>query len=193
MKPEAPVLHDDPKSYPRLPGCPRWRPTSTTGRRASPGRRATSRQGFAESDRVFEHSFRIPSRHQGYLEPYASVVDIDQTGRVAGVVLGEGAVPSAQPACAGGGDPGGVDPGQRRRRRRRLRREGRCARPAHRLSAGEAGGPAGEDHHEHGGGADGLEPEPPYRRAREDGRDERRPHRGAQAADAARVAAPTGR
>ena len=35
-----------------------------------------------EADRVFEHTFRIPSRHQGYLEPHASLVAIDDDGRI---------------------------------------------------------------------------------------------------------------
>src|SRR5581483_11064694 len=38
--------------------------------------------GFAEADLVLEHTFYIPSRHQGYLEPHAGVVAIDDSGRV---------------------------------------------------------------------------------------------------------------
>jgi CO/xanthine dehydrogenase Mo-binding subunit len=39
-------------------------------------------QGLREADLVFEHTFRIPSRHQGYLEPHASLVAIDADDRI---------------------------------------------------------------------------------------------------------------
>ena len=39
-------------------------------------------QGFREADLVLEHTFRIPARHQGYLEPHAGAVAIDGDGRV---------------------------------------------------------------------------------------------------------------
>ena len=38
--------------------------------------------GFREADRVFEHTFRTQLAHQGYLEPHAGVVAIDEDGRV---------------------------------------------------------------------------------------------------------------
>jgi CO/xanthine dehydrogenase Mo-binding subunit len=39
-------------------------------------------KGFREAELVFEHTFRIPARHQGYLEPHAGAVAIDGEGRV---------------------------------------------------------------------------------------------------------------
>ena len=39
-------------------------------------------QGFGESDLIFEHTFTTTWVHQGYMEPYACVVDIDDTGRI---------------------------------------------------------------------------------------------------------------
>jgi len=81
MKPDAPVLHDDPKSYPGFPVA-RDGTDVHNGQTRLAWKKGDVEQGVAQSDRVFEHSFRIPSRHQGYLEPYASVVDIDETGRV---------------------------------------------------------------------------------------------------------------
>ena len=39
-------------------------------------------QGFQESDLIFEHTFTTTWVHQGYMEPYACVVDIDDTGRI---------------------------------------------------------------------------------------------------------------
>src|SRR5207247_2262035 len=35
-------------------------------------------KGFEEADLVLEHSFRIPSRHQGYLEPHSVLVAIGE-------------------------------------------------------------------------------------------------------------------
>jgi CO/xanthine dehydrogenase Mo-binding subunit len=45
-------------------------------------RKGDVEKGFRESDRVFEHTFHIPARHQGYLEPHASVLDIDPRGKI---------------------------------------------------------------------------------------------------------------
>ena len=39
-------------------------------------------QGFLESDLIFEHTFTTTWVHQGYMEPYACVVDIDDAGRI---------------------------------------------------------------------------------------------------------------
>ncbi|MDE0031280.1 MAG: xanthine dehydrogenase family protein molybdopterin-binding subunit [Deltaproteobacteria bacterium] len=39
-------------------------------------------QGFAESDKVFEHTFRTQMVHQGYIEPYACMAEIDGQGRI---------------------------------------------------------------------------------------------------------------
>ncbi len=39
-------------------------------------------QGFSESDQIFEHTFSTTWVHQGYMEPYSCVVDIDDAGRV---------------------------------------------------------------------------------------------------------------
>ena len=90
----------------------RCRPSSTRCRRCSPGRRSSTtarpiyerprphsaargnishhrtwsggdvEQGFRESDLIFEHTFTTPWVHQGYMEPYACVVDIDEAGRI---------------------------------------------------------------------------------------------------------------
>jgi CO/xanthine dehydrogenase Mo-binding subunit len=39
-------------------------------------------QGFREADLLFEHTFTTPWVHQGYMEPYACMVAIDEAGRV---------------------------------------------------------------------------------------------------------------
>jgi CO/xanthine dehydrogenase Mo-binding subunit len=38
-------------------------------------------KGFRESDLVIEHTFRVPARHQGYIEPHAGTVAIEDGGR----------------------------------------------------------------------------------------------------------------
>jgi len=38
--------------------------------------------GFAQADRVFEHTFFVPSVHQGYIEPHACAVSIEPTGKI---------------------------------------------------------------------------------------------------------------
>ncbi len=38
--------------------------------------------GFAQADREFTHTFRIPPIHQGYIEPHASVVQIESNRKV---------------------------------------------------------------------------------------------------------------
>jgi CO/xanthine dehydrogenase Mo-binding subunit len=38
-------------------------------------------EGFSAADRIFEHTFNAQLMHQGYIEPHACVVHIDDTGR----------------------------------------------------------------------------------------------------------------
>jgi CO/xanthine dehydrogenase Mo-binding subunit len=38
--------------------------------------------GFAQADRTFEHTFFVPSVHQGYIEPHACVVHIEPAGKI---------------------------------------------------------------------------------------------------------------
>jgi CO/xanthine dehydrogenase Mo-binding subunit len=74
----APVLHGNPAAY---EGAPPERP--------HPNVQSVLRfklgdvdAGFREADRIFEHTFRTQLDHQGYLEPHAGVVAIDDDGRV---------------------------------------------------------------------------------------------------------------
>src|SRR5437763_807508 len=38
-------------------------------------------EGFSAADRIFEHTFSVQLMHQGYIEPHACVVHIDENGR----------------------------------------------------------------------------------------------------------------
>ena len=79
MREGAPELHPDLSSYEGLPGP------------VSPGSnvfcshswiKGIIEEGFKESDLVFEHTFTTQLAHQGYIEPHACVVEINDAGRV---------------------------------------------------------------------------------------------------------------
>jgi len=81
MAPDAPLLHDDVAGYDGAP-----KNILATDRRNGLTRLAWKKgdveQGFRDADLIFEHTFNVPARHQGYLEPHASTVMIDGDGRV---------------------------------------------------------------------------------------------------------------
>jgi carbon-monoxide dehydrogenase large subunit len=74
----APVLHDDPGAYDGAP-AERPHPNVQSVLRFALG---DVEAGFREAHRIFEHSFTTQLAHQGYLEPHAGVVVIDDDGRV---------------------------------------------------------------------------------------------------------------
>jgi len=79
MKPDAPLIHPDYASYEGPESkAPELHNVQTVLRAA----KGSIDQGFAESDRVFEHTFRTQMVHQGYIEPYACMVEIDSAGQV---------------------------------------------------------------------------------------------------------------
>ena len=79
MAPGAPVLHpqfmgyagraDGPQEHPNVMAHATWS-------------RGQVEEGFAQADRIFEHTFRTQHQHQGYIEPHAAVVYLDPQGRV---------------------------------------------------------------------------------------------------------------
>jgi CO/xanthine dehydrogenase Mo-binding subunit len=79
MQAGAPLVHDDPAAYRGanlpLPPIPNVLSRVTW-------ERGDLDAGFAAADRVFEHMFRVPSVHQGYLEPHACVVSVAPDGSV---------------------------------------------------------------------------------------------------------------
>ena len=80
MKPEAPVLHPEYASY----RGPRTKmPELKNVQTLVTGGKGDIEKGFAESDRIFESSFRTQLVHQGYIEPYACTVEVDGEGRIA--------------------------------------------------------------------------------------------------------------
>jgi CO/xanthine dehydrogenase Mo-binding subunit len=80
MKAEAPILHPDYASYqgPKTKAL-ELKNVQTLVR----GGKGNIQKGFAESDHLFESTFRTQLVHQGYIEPYACTVEVDGQGRVA--------------------------------------------------------------------------------------------------------------
>jgi CO/xanthine dehydrogenase Mo-binding subunit len=81
MAPEAPLLHDNVAEY---DGAPKkiLAAELRNGLTRLAWKKGDIEQGFRDADRVFEHTFNIPARHQGYLEPHAATVAIEADGRV---------------------------------------------------------------------------------------------------------------
>jgi CO/xanthine dehydrogenase Mo-binding subunit len=78
IKAGAPVLHENPAAYEGAP-AERPHPNVQSVLRFKLG---DVEAGFREADRIFEHTFSTQLDHQGYLEPHAGVVAIDDNGRV---------------------------------------------------------------------------------------------------------------
>ena len=80
IKPEAPVLHPE---YARYQGPKTKAPSLKNVQTLVRASKGDIARGFAESDEIFENSFRTQLVHQGYLEPYAITVEVDKQGRLA--------------------------------------------------------------------------------------------------------------
>ena len=83
---DAPILHPDAASY-RVPGrrtqSRRRTPTSrdASSRPTAPARTPLALAAvFGSAAHVFEHVFRTPREHAGYLEPQATIVWVDEAG-----------------------------------------------------------------------------------------------------------------
>lgn len=81
MRSSAPLLHADVAAY---DGAPKDKLALDVhnGLTRLAWRKGDVDQGFREADVVLEHTFQIPGRHQGYLEPHAGMVNIDGDGRI---------------------------------------------------------------------------------------------------------------
>ena len=81
LRPSAPLIHEDRGKYKNAPKLPegvsphnlqsyvRWKNGDVDA-------------GFAQSARVFEHTFRTPLSHHGYIEPCACTVQVHEDGGV---------------------------------------------------------------------------------------------------------------
>jgi CO/xanthine dehydrogenase Mo-binding subunit len=77
----APVLHEDAPSYDGAPAEITLKGGTNVLNKLTWGK-GDVEQGFREADLVLEHQFRIPIHHQGYLEPQAFLVKINEDGKV---------------------------------------------------------------------------------------------------------------
>src|SRR5215470_8026281 len=81
MQSSAPLLHADVTAY---EGGPKDKlaPDVHNGLTRLAYGKGDVEKGFREADLVLEHTFRIPARHQGYIEPHAGLVAIEDDGRI---------------------------------------------------------------------------------------------------------------
>lgn len=81
--PDAPIVHEDAASYTFLAGTRQAVPhPNVQGRLTVRKGDADVEQALAAAARVFEHVFRTPRQHTGYIEPHGALVWIDDTGMV---------------------------------------------------------------------------------------------------------------
>ena len=78
IQPGAPLVHEELRTYPGVD------PAHVDGNicyrsRVAWGDVAT---GFAQADRIYEHTFRTTTVHQGYMEPMATVAQVEANGKV---------------------------------------------------------------------------------------------------------------
>src|SRR5919204_5310871 len=81
MRPDAPLLHDDVASYAGAP-LDVLATDVHNGQTRLMWAKGDVVEGFRQADVILEHSFSVPSRPQGYLEPFTSVLSIDDDGRI---------------------------------------------------------------------------------------------------------------
>ena len=81
MQPGAPRIHQDVAAYDGAP-TERLALDVPNGLTRLAWRKGDIDEGFRKADLVLEHTFRIPARHQGYIEPHAGTVAIEPNGRI---------------------------------------------------------------------------------------------------------------
>ncbi len=81
MQPDAPLLHDDVASYDGAP-LDVLAQDVRNGQTRLTWAKGDVAAGFRQADVILEHTFSVPSRHQGYLEPFASIIAIDDDERI---------------------------------------------------------------------------------------------------------------
>jgi CO/xanthine dehydrogenase Mo-binding subunit len=81
MAPSAPALHDDVAGY---DGAPKniLAADLHNGLTRLAWKKGDVEAGLRAADLVLEHTFTIPARHQGYLEPHAATLSIETDGRI---------------------------------------------------------------------------------------------------------------
>ena len=81
LKPSAPLLHPDRSKYKNAPQLPEGVPAHNLQSYVL-WKNGDLDAAFKRAARVFEHSFRTPLSHHGYIEPHACTVQVHPDGRV---------------------------------------------------------------------------------------------------------------
>jgi len=83
MEPGAPILHDDPGAYDGAPQDILVKDIPNVLNRLT-WSKGDIEKGFREADLVLEHTFRLPLRSQGYIEPQSVMLVIEDDGSIQG-------------------------------------------------------------------------------------------------------------
>ena len=81
LKPTAPLIHEDRNKYKYIPKLPE----GMSGHNLQSHvvwKNGDLEAGFQKAARIFEHTFRTPLSHHGYIEPCACTVQVHPDGRV---------------------------------------------------------------------------------------------------------------
>ncbi len=81
LKPSAPLIHEDRNKYKNSPKLPEGLSPHNLQSYVQ-WKNGDVEAGFAKAARVFEHTFRTPLSHHGYIEPCACTVQTHDDGRV---------------------------------------------------------------------------------------------------------------
>ncbi len=81
LKPTAPLIHEDRGKYKNAPKLPEGMPTHNLQSYVQ-WKNGDVDAAFQKAARVFEHTFRTPLSHHGYIEPCACTVQAHEDGRV---------------------------------------------------------------------------------------------------------------
>ncbi|HEV8341025.1 MAG TPA: xanthine dehydrogenase family protein molybdopterin-binding subunit [Candidatus Binatia bacterium] len=83
MEPGAPILHDNPGAYDGAPQDILVKDIPNVLNRLT-WSKGDIEKGFREADLVLEHTFRLPLRSQGYIEPQSVMLAIEDDGSIQG-------------------------------------------------------------------------------------------------------------
>ena len=81
LQPSSPLIHEDRSKYRNAPSLPEGIPTHNLQSYVR-WKNGDVDAGFQQAARVFEHTFRTPLSHHGYIEPCACTVQVHSDGRV---------------------------------------------------------------------------------------------------------------
>jgi CO/xanthine dehydrogenase Mo-binding subunit len=81
MQPNSPLIHEDRSKYKNAPKIPEGISPHNL-QSYTQWKHGDLEAGFKQASRIFEHTFRTPLSHHGYIEPHACTVQAHSDGRV---------------------------------------------------------------------------------------------------------------